>query len=441
MQHSHDGLDRPGGFNRVNLLAPLRHRDFALLWCGQTGSLLGDGVFLVAMAWQVYALSNAPTALSMVGIAMTIPTIVLLLLGGVVTDRFDRRHVLLAADGIRGLAVGAVAVLSLTGHLQLWHMGVLVAVYGGGTAFFGPAFDAIVPELLPESELAQANSLDQLLRPLAFRLAGPALGGWLIALLGVSAAFAVDAGSFALSACMVLAMRARPAAHDGDTSVMAEVRAGLRFVRANTWLWGTLISAAVAYLLFLGPVEVLLPYVVKYGLHGTASDLGLVFAAGGLGSIGTAILMSRLGQPRRTITVIYATWTVATVAVAGYGLAHAAWQLMAASFAFNAFETAGTVVWMTLKQREVPASMLGRVSSLDWLISIGLLPLSFALTGPAAALVGARTTLVIAGLAGAGVTLSALLLPGMFDVQRPVSDATRLPEPAAGSAQASSEAA
>ena len=184
MQHSYDSFDRPGGFTRVNLVAPLRHRDFALLWGGQTGSLIGDGVFLVAMAWQVYALSNAPTALSMVGIAMTVPTIVLLLIGGVVTDRFDRRRVLLAADVVRGVAVGLMAVLSLTGTLELWHMFGLVALYGAGTAFFGPAFDAIVPDLLPESELAQANSLDQFMRPICFRLAGPALGGWLVAGLG-----------------------------------------------------------------------------------------------------------------------------------------------------------------------------------------------------------------------------------------------------------------
>jgi MFS family permease len=443
MQHSYDSFDRPGGFSRVNLLGPLRHRDFALLWSGQTGSLLGDGMFLVAMAWQAYALSNAPTALSMVGIAMTIPTIVLLLLGGVVTDRYDRRHVLLAADAVRGVAVGTIAILSLTGGLQLWHMFVLVGMYGAGTAFFGPAFDAIVPELLPESELAQANSLDQLLRPLAFRLAGPALGGWLIALAGVGSAFALDACSFALSAGMVLAIRARPAVQGYDASVVSELRAGLGFVRANTWLWGTLVSAAIAYLLFLGPVEVLLPYLVKYSLHGSAADLGLVFAAGGLGSVGSAVVMSRLGQPRRTIAVIYATWTLATVAVAGYGWSHAAWQLMAASFAFNALETAGTIVWMTLKQREVPTAMLGRISSLDWLISIGLLPLSFALTGPAAALVGARATLVAAGLAGAAVTLSALMLPGMFDVQRPLPAATRLPEerPEPASTRAGSEAA
>jgi DHA3 family tetracycline resistance protein-like MFS transporter len=103
---------------------------------------------------------------------------------------------------------------------------------------------------------------------------------------------------------------------------------------------------------------------------------------------------------------------------------------MAASFAFNALETVGTIVWVTLKQREVPASMLGRVSSLDWLISIGLLPISFALTGPVAALIGAQTTLMAAGVAGAAVTLAALLLPGMRDVERRAAQAQRLPEPA-----------
>ena len=90
-------------------------------------SLLGDGVFLVAMAWQVYVLSNAPTALAMVGIAMTVPTIVFLLLGGVLSDRFDRRRLMLAADVARGLASASIAVLSLTGALELWHMLVLVA--------------------------------------------------------------------------------------------------------------------------------------------------------------------------------------------------------------------------------------------------------------------------------------------------------------------------
>ena len=166
MQHSYDSLDRAGGFDRVNMLAPLRHRDFRRLWLGMTASLVGDGVFLVAMAWQVYEISNAPSALSMVGIAMTIPTLLLLLFGGVVTDRFERRRILIASDLVRGGAVSIVAALSITGTLEIWHMMVLVAVYGAGTAFFGPAFDAIVPDLLPAGELPQANSLDQFVRPI-----------------------------------------------------------------------------------------------------------------------------------------------------------------------------------------------------------------------------------------------------------------------------------
>src|SRR5215210_4471387 len=112
LHSSYEASDRPGGLSRVRLLSPLRHRDFRLLWGGMCVSLVGDGVFLVAMAWQVYALSNAPTALSLVGIAMTLPTIAFLLLGGVVSDRVERRRVMLAADLTRGLAVALLAVLS-----------------------------------------------------------------------------------------------------------------------------------------------------------------------------------------------------------------------------------------------------------------------------------------------------------------------------------------
>src|SRR5262249_58043460 len=133
-------------------------------------------------------------------------------------------------------------------------------------------------------------------------------------------------------------------------------------------------------------------------LQASAGALGLVFAAGGLGAVGAAIWMGQRGHPRRDVTVMYATWTLATLAIAGYGLATAAWQLMAACLVFNALETAGTIIWATLKQRHVPSSMLGRVSSLDWLISIGLLPASFALTAPGAAAVGVRAALVCAAI-------------------------------------------
>jgi MFS family permease len=418
VQHSHEAFDRPGGFSRVNLLAPLRHREFRLLWAGMTVSLVGDGIFLVAMAWQAYELWNAPAALSLLGIGMTIPTIAFLLPAGVLSDRFDRRTIMLYADVGRALVIAALAVLSLTGLLTFWELTIIVALYGIGTAFFTPAFEAIVPDVVPADELAAANSLDQFVRPIALRLAGPALGGVLVAWIGAGGAFAVDAASFAASTLALFFMR--PPAHARSAHVdssVAAVREALSFVRHRVWLWGTLGSATIAYLAFMGPAEVLLPYVVKNELHASAADLGLIFAAGGIGAIGAALIMGQRGHPRRDVTFMYATWTLATLAVAGYGLATSSWQLMVACLLFNGLETAGTIVWATIKQRHVPASLLGRVSSLDWLISIGLLPLSFALTAPVVALVGVRATLVGAAAIGGAFTLGALFLPGMREIE------------------------
>jgi MFS family permease len=418
VQHSHEALDRPGGFSRINLLAPLRHRDFRILWAGMTLSLLGDGIFLVAMAWEAYSLWNAPAALSILGIGMTLPTIAFLLPAGILSDRVDRRLVMLWADFGRAVVIGVLAALSLTGALTFWQLVAVVAVYGVGTAFFTPAFEAAVPTLVPPGDLPAANSLDQFVRPITLRLVGPAVGGALVAGVGSGTAFALDSLSFAASTMAVWLIRPpEPGWSDDSESPVAAMKSGLRFVARRSWLWGTLLSAAIAYLCFLGPAEVLLPYVIKNDLEGSARDLGLVFAAGGIGAIGGALFMGQWGHPRRDVTIMYGTWTVATLAVAGYGLATASWQLMVACLLFNTLETAGTIIWATIKQRHVPASMLGRVSSLDWLISIGLLPLSFALTAPVAAALGARTTLVGAALIGAIATLGALFIPGMRSIE------------------------
>jgi DHA3 family tetracycline resistance protein-like MFS transporter len=269
------------------------------------------------------------------------------------------------------------------------------------------------------------------------RLAGPVVGGALVAV-SAGVAFAVDAASFAASLAAVLALpRGTRTQRESHQSGADALKDGLRFVRGRVWLWGTLVSAAIAYLLFLGPTEVLLPYVVKNDLHASARTLGLVFATGGLGAVAAATFMGQRGHPRRDVTVMYGTWTIATLAVAGYGLATAAWQLMLACFVFNALEAAGTIVWATIKQRHVPIAMLGRVSSLDWLISIGLLPISFALTAPVAAAVGVRATLVGAAVLGAAVTIGALFLPGMRDIeQTPALAADGSVVPTAGDAAA-----
>jgi MFS family permease len=402
-------------------LAPLRHRDFRLLWTGMSTSLIGNGVLLVALAWQVYELSGTPAAMSAVGVALSLPQVMTLLIGGVVSDRFDPRWVMVVSDLVRCAVMATLATLSITGVVRLWEIMALTAVYGAAAGFFGPAFDALVPQLVPEPELVAANALDQFIRPAGMQIFGPMLGGAVIGLAGVGWAFAADAATFAVSAACLLVMRrsalVSPSAAvggDGDAgSLWAELREGVAYVRRHVWLWGTFLSATFTYLLFVGPTEVLLPYVVKTELGGSAAALGLILTSGGLGAILAALTVGWAGIPRRSITFMYGTWAAATLAVAGYGLATATWQLAAACVLVNGLEAAGTVAWATTKQRLVPGRLLGRVSSVDWFVSTALLPLSYAAAAPVASLIGVRHTLVGAGVLGALVTFGFLFLPGM----------------------------
>ncbi|HEV8602534.1 MAG TPA: MFS transporter [Gaiellaceae bacterium] len=405
----------------MRILEPLGERDFALFWTGWTVSLVGDGFFLVAIAWQVFDLWNVPTALGIVGAAETVPLVAFVLVGGVVTDRFERRLVLIASSALRGTCVAVLGVLALTHVIELWHIFAIAAVYGVGQAFQGPAAGAIVPDLVPSRLLVQANSLAQVVRQLAFAFVGPALGGLVVRGLGVGTAFLFDAASFGFAIVLLSALRSRPPAalRGGESASMRrDIVEGLRFVRKHVWLWGTLGWAFVALLLIYGPFEVLLPYLVRNELGGDAGDLGLVFASGGLGALLLSLAIGQLGLPKRHITFMYAAWVVASLQIAAYTLAQVPWQAMIVSFAGEACWAAGLLVWITLMQRVVPTELLGRVKSLDWLISIGLVPVSLAVTGPVAALLGVKTVMLGAGIGASLLTVLFFFLPGMRDTER-----------------------
>jgi MFS family permease len=355
-----------------------------------------------------------------VGVAWTLPLAAFVLVGGIVSDRIDRRRVMIAADLVRVLAAGAIGVLSVTGVVELWHLIVLAAVFGTGEAFFGPAFTSIVPQLVPRHLLLEANSLDQFIRPLAFMLVGPALGGWIVAALGPGEAFLLNGASFAVSAFAIFLLRPRPRGQ-GDVagaSMLRELREGLAFVRAHAWLWATLLAAAMFLLAYWGPVDVLVPFRVRNELGGGADDFGLVLACGGIGSILAALLVGQRGLPRRHITFMYGAWTLGSFALVGFGLATAVWQMMAISLAEGALFTSGLIVWGTLVHTLVPAELLGRVTSLDWFMATSLVPVSFALTGPTAALIGVETTLIAAGVASAVATIAFLFVPGVRNTER-----------------------
>jgi DHA3 family tetracycline resistance protein-like MFS transporter len=408
-------------FERVGILRPLRHRDFRLLWTGMLVSFMGDGIYLVAIAWEVLRLSNVPSALAAVGVAWSIPQTIVLLFSGVLSDRTDRRRVMIVGDAIRGVAIAAIGILTVTGAVRLWHIVALVVVFGVGQAIFGPAFSSIVPQLVPEDDLAQANSLDQFVRPFALQLIGPGIGGVLVGIFDAGLAFCLDAATFAFSIAAIARMRPTPPLRSADerSSAFADLKEGLSYVLARTWLWGGMFAALVGLLLTWGPFEVLVPFVVKNRLHGSPTDLGIVFAVGGVGAVVTAYIWGEAGLPRRPMTVLYLSWAVAAFAIAGFGIVTAVWQAALVAAIEACGITTLLVMWFTVVQRHVPGEILGRVSSLDWMISAGLIPVSFALTGPVASAIGATETLLVAGLAGGAVILATMvLLPGVLDPER-----------------------
>jgi len=414
----------------IRIFQPLAQRDFALL-AGAAGiSLLGDGFFSVALAWQVYEISNLPTALSLVGAAWTLPVVIFILLGGVFSDRYDRRWLMIGADVVRAAAIGLLGFLSISGALELWHVIGLIAFVGLGDAFFNPASTAIVPDLLPDELLPQANALQGLVRPMMVRLVGPAIGGFVVAAVGPGVAFVVDGATFLLSMVLLAAISARPVRAATSATLrrtIAEVGEGLDFVRRTPWLWATLVSAMFSLLLFVGPVQVLLPFLVKNRLALQADALGLIFAVGGVGSVLAAVAVGQLGLPRLRVTVMYAAWAVGVALLAGYGLMTSLWHALVVGFLAAALFEIGSIIWVTLLQQLVPRRLLGRVSSLDWLVSTGLVPVSFALTGPVSAAIGPGTTMVAGGLIGSVLMGALLFWPGVRDPERgliePIADA------------------
>ncbi|MGH2595316.1 MAG: MFS transporter [Actinomycetota bacterium] len=413
--------DTRGKLDRIGILRPLTIRDFAFLWTGTSVSMVGDGIYVVAIAWQVYQLSNTPTALAAVGIAWWLPQLFLLLGSGVLSDRMDRRHLMIVGDVVRFFAIGTVGVLSLAGALTIPRLIGLAVVYGIGQAIFGPAFSSIVPSIVPPDLLVEANSLGQFVRPFAMTLVGPFVGGLLVGGLGLGWAFLADGLSFGFSALMILLMRTRPAERDPEdrTSLWSDTKEGVRYVRRNTWLWAAMVGAFVSLLCTWGPWETLVPFIVKNALHGSAIDLGLVFGAGGVGAVLAAGIMGqRAALPRRAITFLYLAWAFGMLMTTFFGVVTAVWQAMIVAFFAEGAITLLVVVWITLMQQLVPSELLGRVSSLDWMISTGGVPLSFAIVGPLAGVIGARATLVWAGLLGAGVTIAFLFIPGARGPER-----------------------
>jgi hypothetical protein len=395
------------------VLQPLRNHTFGLLWAGQTISLIGDFVYVVALPFQVLALGGNAVQLGAVAACSSVTQLLLLLVGGALVDRLPRQRVILVSDLTSGIILGLVAALGVAGALRIEYLYGAAALRGAALAFFTPAMGAIVPELVPSELLAAGNALRGLTRQAALVL-GPALGGVLAASVGPAPAIAVDALSFFVSFGLLCAAprtgvsRRNSAQPATAVRVLDDIHSGLAFTLSLPWLWVTIFGFALINLADNGAIVVALPLLVHdarvYG--GLAAALG---AGEGLASVVIAQV-----RPRRIGLLMYVGQAVAGLGLIGVALGgeRLAVGLGGAVVLGAGLGTFG-VLWLTALQREVPGHLLARVTSVDYFGALLLGPVGPFVIGAAVQAFGPAPVIAGAGVATAALCLAALLVPSI----------------------------
>ncbi|MEU2629178.1 MFS transporter [Kitasatospora sp. NPDC007106] len=380
----------------------LHNRNFALYYTGQSLSVLGDAIVPVALAFAVLDLGRGAGALGLVLAAGIAPGVLLVLVGGVVADRIERRRLMVACDLVRFGSQAAQGVLLWTGHATLLSLVLLQLVWGTAAAFFRPASTGLVAEWVEPDRLQQANGLVGLSDNLAYTV-GPAVAGVLIAVFSPGAALLADALTFAASA--VALSLARPAARtaartaanaaEASASVLRGLAEGWQEFRSRTWLWSMVLWAATFHLLALPSVLVLGPAVAKSDLGG-ASAWAAIAACSGLGAVVGGVIALRY-RPRYLLRATF-------VPLGLYGLQLVALAVPARTAVVAAAALVGgvgvamfNVYFYTALQQHIPLPVMSRVASYEWLGSIALLPVGQALVGPVAAATSVPGVLLVAG--------------------------------------------
>lgn len=367
-----------------------------MLLTGQTVSSLGNSISNIAVPFQLLAIGASPLQLGVTVAIETAAAVAFLLLGGAIADRWQRRTLILASDAVAGLVLAVVALLSWSGTLRVEHLYIAAAALGAAQAFLSPAYNAIVAELVPGEVLRAGNAARLLSRSVA-RVAGPTVGGLIVAFVSPAAAFAVDGLTFLFSFATLLLAHPDKRTAALSTSLVADVREGFGYVFRYRWLWTTTLYFMLVNVAYAGQAGVMTPLLVRDTLLGDARILGFIKSAYGVGTIvaGIGVAQATMRRPGR---VMFGFELIAAAAVLVIGIAPTLPVLLAAMAAMGAALASSTVIWQSFLQRLVPAHVLGRVTSVDLLGNSVINPLApliaAALIGP----VGPPGTFVIAGV-------------------------------------------
>ena len=382
--------------SREGSLAPLGERNFAWYFSSRLVNTLGAMMANIALTFAVLDIDGRAVAIGYVLAAHTIPMIVLLLWGGVLSDRFPRAVVLQVSNVASALSQGTIAFLVLTGRAELWMIIVLTAFHGAVSAMSMPAMAGMVPQLVPRESLQQANALLSLTRN-GLTVIGPSLGAFIVVASGPGWALAVDALTWAVAAVLLLPVKIPARAPRAEaTSTLQDLREGWTFFRSVTWLWIVVLGFSALNMIHTGALFTLGPVVAEDSIGRQA--WGFVLSAEAAGLLVMAFVLLRYRLERPLLWGMLAIILNATPMLM-LGIDPVVVALVAAAFIGGMGIEVFSMGWSLAMQENIDDDMLSRAYSYDMLGSFIAMPIGQLAWGPLGAVFGDERVLVASGIA------------------------------------------
>ena len=394
----------------------LRDKNFSTLLFGQTLSRIGDFLFQIALAWWVLEKTGSATAMGTVLFFSTLPMVVFVLIGGVVVDRMRRGLLLFMSDMARSFIMVVGAWLAFTDQLVLWEIYVIAILFGFADAFFLPAYNALIQQIVVEDDLPSANSINSLSMQFG-RVAGPAIGGLIVGFGGTAIAFGFNALSFFIGGLTVASLLNLPAPAQAEQSGFTlkqfteDVRDGFSTIFSSPILWISIIVFAFTNITLAGPYSIAMPFLVQQKLGGDEKMLGFIYSIFPIGFAIASLAMGSFKKIRHRGIIFYVCAAIAGIGLGVFGFGLPLYLLVFAALMNGAALEIDSLIWTNLMQEMVPPEKMGRVSSVDALGSFILLPIGFAFTGWLIDQIGVTSVFIAAGAVTAVISLLPLLHP------------------------------
>jgi MFS family permease len=395
----------------IRVAGALTHRNFRLLWFAALGSTIGTWMQKYAQGLLVYDMTQSKFYLGMDDFLGQLPILLFMLIGGVIADRHDRRRLLTGSQYVQACSAFALAIFIWTGHVTIWHIFILSFIVGCGQAFGGPAYQAMIPSLVPKEDLPNAIALNSTQFNLS-RVLGPGVGAAVLATIGSAWCFTVNGFSFFIVIFALAALRLPPhRPSPTHRAIGADLKSGLHYVRDNRLMLVLTVLVTISTFLAM-PILTMLPAFATEVLSGRQSHetrLSMLMAAQGLGAIVGALIVGLLGTAGNMGRILLGVQVALGLLIAGFALSTSLPLSLLLLFLGGIFFMALFSISFSLVQMAVPNELRGRVVSIYMVALRGGGPIGGLVAGALADTFSAPSVMAVNGVLLAMIAGSLLL--------------------------------